>query len=46
MSAVGAAKTGRSEADRLRKGGKLRVLLRRPEMGAFVVMVVVMGVCG
>ena len=38
MSAAG---TTRTEADRLRKGGRLRVVLRRPETGAFVVMVAV-----
>jgi simple sugar transport system permease protein len=41
MSVVSAAKPGRTEADRLRKGGRLRVLLRRPETGALVVMVAV-----
>jgi len=41
MSAVSPAGTGRTEADRLKKGGRLRVLLRRPETGSFIVMVVV-----
>lgn len=34
---------GRKEADRFNKGGRLRVLLRRPEVGAFFVMVAIVG---
>ena len=41
MSVVSAVRTGRTEADRLKKGGRLRVVLRRPETGAFVVMLAV-----
>ncbi|MCR8547770.1 ABC transporter permease [Salipiger sp. P9] len=33
--------TGRTEADRLQKGSRLSRLVRRPEIGAFVVMLVV-----
>jgi len=35
------AKTGRSEHDRLNQGGFLKRLIRRPEVGAFAVMVLV-----
>ncbi|WP_323012790.1 ABC transporter permease [Devosia sp.] len=35
------SRTGRSEVDRLNKGGTIRTLMRRPEVGAFVVMAVV-----
>lgn len=41
MSQMNPAASGRREADRFNKGGRLRVLLRRPEVGAFFVMVVV-----
>lgn len=41
MTSVSTAGAGRTEADRLRQGGRLRVLLRRPETGAFIVMVAV-----
>jgi len=41
LSVVSAVRTGRTEADRLKKGGRLRVVLRRPETGAFVVMLAV-----
>lgn len=35
------AKTGRTEADRLQKGGALSGVMRRPEAGAFLVMLAV-----
>jgi len=38
---VGTSQSGRSEADRLNKGGVFKTLSRRPEVGAFVVMLVV-----
>lgn len=41
MSQMNPAAAGRREADRFNKGGRLRVLLRRPEVGAFFVMVAV-----
>src|SRR6185503_6428733 len=41
MSQTNPVALGRKEADRFNKGGRLRVLLRRPEVGAFFVMVVV-----
>ena len=41
MSSVSTAGAGRTEADRLKQGGRLRILLRRPETGAFIVMVAV-----
>lgn len=41
MSQTSPAAGGRREADRFNKGGRLRVLLRRPEVGAFFVMAVV-----
>lgn len=41
MSQMNPAALGRKEADRLNKGGQLRVLLRRPEVGAFFVMAAV-----
>lgn len=41
MTQMNPAAAGRREADRFNKGGRLRVLLRRPEVGAFFVMVVV-----
>jgi simple sugar transport system permease protein len=41
MSSVSAAGAGRTEADRLKQGGRLRVMLRRPETGAFIVMIAV-----
>lgn len=41
MSQTNPAALGRKEADRFNRGGRLRVLLRRPEVGAFFVMVAV-----
>jgi simple sugar transport system permease protein len=41
MSQTNPVALGRKEADRFNKGGRLRVLLRRPEVGAFFVMVAV-----
>jgi simple sugar transport system permease protein len=41
MSQTNPVAPGRKEADRFNKGGRLRVLLRRPEVGAFFVMVAV-----
>ena len=41
MSQTNPVAPGRTEADRFNKGGRLRVLLRRPEVGAFFVMVAV-----
>lgn len=41
MTQMNSVAAGRREADRFNKGGRLRVLLRRPEVGAFFVMVAV-----
>lgn len=41
MTQTHPAAIGRKEADRFNKGGRLRVLLRRPEVGAFFVMAAV-----
>ena len=41
MSQTNPVAPGRKEADQFNKGGRLRVLLRRPEVGAFFVMVAV-----
>ena len=41
MSQTSPVALGRKEADRFNKGGRLRVLLRRPEVGAFFVMIAV-----
>jgi simple sugar transport system permease protein len=41
MSQATVTKTGRTEADRLKKRGPFGDLLRRPEIGSFVVMIVV-----
>lgn len=41
MSQATVTKPGRTEADRLKKGGPLGEMLRRPEIGSFVVMTVV-----
>jgi simple sugar transport system permease protein len=41
MSQTNPVALGRKEADRFNKGGRLRVLLRRAEVGAFFVMVAV-----
>lgn len=41
MSQTDPVAVGRKEADRFNRGGRLRVLLRRPEVGAFFVMVAV-----
>jgi simple sugar transport system permease protein len=41
MSQTNPVALGRKEADRFNRGGRLRVLLRRPEVGAFFVMVAV-----
>ena len=41
MAQSSANAVGRTEADRLNKGGRLSALGRRPEVGAFLVMVVI-----
>ena len=41
MTTSSAKSAGRTEADRLNKGGALVNILRRPEVGAFTVMVFV-----
>ena len=41
MSQTNPVALGRKEADKFNKGGRLRVLLRRPEVGAFFVMAAV-----
>ena len=41
MSQTSPVALGRKEADKFNKGGRLRVLLRRPEVGAFFVMIAV-----
>jgi simple sugar transport system permease protein len=46
VKTVTPAVSGRTEADRLRRGGVLAALMRHPEFGAFAVMVIVIAAIG